>query len=91
MCVIRDIQIDAKSSNVNRPNRQKEKLQNAEKNLYNSPKKILTKRRKISLQNAEKYHNVNMTKYRNRIVDSILQDKLEAKGVVLIEGPKWCG
>ena len=91
MCVIRDIQIDAKSSNVNRPNRQKEKLQNAEKNLYKTTKNFLTKRRKISLQNAEKYHNVNMTKYRNRIVDSILQDKLEAKGAVLIEGPKWCG
>ena len=32
-----------------------------------------------------------MKKYNNRIVDSILQDKLEAKGAVLIEGPKWCG
>lgn len=29
--------------------------------------------------------------YRNRIVDQILADKLEAKGAVLIEGPKWCG
>ncbi|QTQ15289.1 ATP-binding protein [Treponema parvum] len=32
-----------------------------------------------------------MNEYRNRIVDTILQDKLEAKGAVLIEGPKWCG
>ena len=32
-----------------------------------------------------------MLKYRNRIVDSILQDKLDAKGAVLIKGPKWCG
>lgn len=32
-----------------------------------------------------------MNKYRKRIVDTILQDKLEAKGAVLIEGPKWCG
>ena len=32
-----------------------------------------------------------MTEYRNRIVDTILHDKLEAKGAVLIEGPKWCG
>lgn len=32
-----------------------------------------------------------MEEYRNRIVDTILQDKLEAKGAVLIEGPKWCG
>jgi uncharacterized protein len=29
--------------------------------------------------------------YRSRIVDEILKDKLEAKGAVLIEGPKWCG
>lgn len=32
-----------------------------------------------------------MKEYNKRIVDSILQDKLEAKGAVLIEGPKWCG
>ncbi|MBQ8305829.1 MAG: ATP-binding protein [Blautia sp.] len=32
-----------------------------------------------------------MKNYRNRVVDSILQDKLEGKGAVLIEGPKWCG
>jgi predicted AAA+ superfamily ATPase len=25
------------------------------------------------------------------VVDSILQEKLEGKGAVLIEGPKWCG
>ncbi len=32
-----------------------------------------------------------MLNYRLRIADSILQEKLEAKGAVLIEGPKWCG
>lgn len=32
-----------------------------------------------------------MKEYNKRIVDSILQEKLEAKGAVLIEGPKWCG
>ncbi|MDW7730114.1 MAG: DUF4143 domain-containing protein [Bacillota bacterium] len=32
-----------------------------------------------------------MKKYRNRIADKILLDKLEAKGAVLIEGTKWCG
>ena len=32
-----------------------------------------------------------MKENRKRIVDAILQDKLEAKGAVLIEGPKWCG
>lgn len=29
--------------------------------------------------------------YRPRIADQILSDKLEAKGAVLIRGPKWCG
>lgn len=32
-----------------------------------------------------------MKKYRKRIVDEILLRKLEGKGAVLIEGPKWCG
>ena len=32
-----------------------------------------------------------MKKYRNRIADDILARKLEGKGAVLIEGPKWCG
>ncbi len=30
-------------------------------------------------------------KYRPRIADDILSDKLDAKGAVLIRGPKWCG
>ncbi len=29
--------------------------------------------------------------YLPRIADSLLADKLEAKGCVLIRGPKWCG
>ena len=29
--------------------------------------------------------------YRKRVADEILKRKLEGKGVVLIEGPKWCG
>ncbi|MBE6812182.1 MAG: ATP-binding protein [Ruminococcaceae bacterium] len=29
--------------------------------------------------------------YRKRIADTILARKLEGKGAVLIEGPKWCG
>ena len=29
--------------------------------------------------------------YMNRICDQVLQDKLEAKGAVLIKGAKWCG
>lgn len=32
-----------------------------------------------------------MSEYRNRIADKILQDNLEAAGLVLIEGTKWCG
>ena len=32
-----------------------------------------------------------MNKYRKRIADAILARKLEGKGAVLIEGPKWCG
>ena len=32
-----------------------------------------------------------MKKYKKRIVDKILQKKLNAKGAVLIEGAKWCG
>ena len=29
--------------------------------------------------------------YRKRVADDILKRKLEGKGAVLIEGPKWCG
>lgn len=29
--------------------------------------------------------------YKHRIADKILSKKLESKGAVLIEGPKWCG
>lgn len=32
-----------------------------------------------------------MKKYRKRIADDILKRKLEGKGAILIEGPKWCG
>lgn len=32
-----------------------------------------------------------MEEYRKRIVDNILLRKLEGKGAVLIDGPKWCG
>ena len=32
-----------------------------------------------------------MKDYKNRIADRILAKKLEGKGAVLIEGPKWCG
>lgn len=32
-----------------------------------------------------------MDNYRHRIMDGLLRKKLQAKGAVLIEGPKWCG
>lgn len=32
-----------------------------------------------------------MKKYLPRIADALLKDRLDAKGAVLIEGPKWCG
>lgn len=32
-----------------------------------------------------------MEGYRHRIMDGLLAKKLQAKGAVLIEGPKWCG
>ncbi|MBD5388135.1 ATP-binding protein [bacterium] len=32
-----------------------------------------------------------MKGYKKRVIDSILAKKLQAKGAVLIEGPKWCG
>ena len=32
-----------------------------------------------------------MKNYKCRIMDSLLEKKLQAKGAVLIEGPKWCG
>lgn len=32
-----------------------------------------------------------MKQYRKRIYDTVLRHRLEAKGAVLVEGPKWCG
>ena len=32
-----------------------------------------------------------MEGYKRRIMDALLEKKLQAKGAVLIEGPKWCG
>ena len=35
--------------------------------------------------------HVSNMKYKQRIADALLEQKLQAKGAVLIEGPKWCG
>lgn len=32
-----------------------------------------------------------MRKYMPRIADKLLEERLESKGAVLVEGPKWCG
>lgn len=32
-----------------------------------------------------------MKEYLSRIADKLLEERLDAKGAVLIEGPKWCG
>ena len=32
-----------------------------------------------------------MENYKNRIVDEILQKKINGKRCCLIQGPKWCG
>lgn len=32
-----------------------------------------------------------MNEYKKRIADGILQENLEAAGMVVIEGTKWCG
>lgn len=32
-----------------------------------------------------------MKEYKKRIIDEVISRKLEAKGAILIEGPKWCG
>jgi len=29
--------------------------------------------------------------YKNRVLDALLERKLQGKGAVLVEGPKWCG
>ncbi|MCD8040809.1 MAG: DUF4143 domain-containing protein [Clostridia bacterium] len=32
-----------------------------------------------------------MSQYRSRIADKLLKEALEARGAVLVQGPKWCG
>lgn len=43
----------------------------------------------IPLQPNRKF--TNMILYKQRIVDVLLARKLQGKGAVLLEGPKWCG
>lgn len=32
-----------------------------------------------------------MERYKKRIADVLLERKLQGKGAILIDGPKWCG
>lgn len=32
-----------------------------------------------------------MDEYKKRIIDDLIKEKLESKGAILLEGPKWCG
>ncbi len=32
-----------------------------------------------------------MKKFLHRVADKLLEERLDEKGAVLIEGPKWCG
>ena len=32
-----------------------------------------------------------MEEYKKRIIDDLIKEKLESKGAILLEGPKWCG
>lgn len=51
--------------------------------------KSLDNSRKICNSAAHKYNNC--MKYLSRSADILLEEKLDAFGAVLIEGPKWCG
>lgn len=44
-----------------------------------------------NIDNTKESEVFRMKNYRKRIADDILKRKLEGKGAVLIEGPKWCG
>ena len=43
----------------------------------------------LSLQRISTIKNVTM--YKKRILDKLLERKLKGCGAVLMEGPKWCG
>ena len=58
--------------------------QNAERNCHKTPNKLATKRRTM-------YNKDMKGEYRQRAADIALKDALEAKGAVLVQGPKWCG
>jgi|GEM_PF-3031021 len=40
---------------------------------------------------ASTSYNWKIMEYKKRIADNLLQDKLDAIGAVLVEGPKVCG
>lgn len=68
--------------------------------IRQSSEKYFANRRKMFVKRKNMVYNIDringkevfqVKKYRKRIADDILKRKLEGKGAVLIEGPKWCG
>ena len=46
----------------------------------------------MPLTGYQQFGNIlSMKIYKNRILDALVRDALDAKGAVLIEGAKWCG
>ena len=89
-----------KSPNETSTNHRTEFLQITERNSYKSPNGH-NKSQDLYIRTcwisvifrifAQQTKHMGIKEYKQRIADSLLKDKLEAFGAVLIEGPKWCG
>ena len=69
----------------------KKPSQSSEKYFANRRKTFVKKTIIVYTINKDTERKAYMKNYRARIADEILKRKLEGKGAVLIEGPKWCG
>lgn len=69
----------------------KSRCQSSEKYFANHRKTFVKKTIIVYTINKDTERKAHMKNYRARIADEILKRKLEGKGAVLIEGPKWCG
>jgi hypothetical protein len=63
----------------------------AERNLHNLPNEIATICRIEKLFITLQQNKHVIMKYFARLADEWLKEKLDAKGAVLVRGPKWCG
>lgn len=45
----------------------------------------------VTSHRLKNIHNMTNILYKKRITDLILERRLQGKGAILIEGPKWCG